>query len=155
MNDERPNRDRLHSSFIIHHSSFSLLEVMIVMSVMCVLIVISVPSFSRSIEQSHADIAGANLRAVWTAERLYWLEYRTYTDDLSELQSLGLLDPTITASATRYIYDVPSAATDTFSATATRTGSTRWSGAFTIDEDGMLSGTIHATGVPDIAPGFQ
>lgn len=134
---------------------FSLVEVILVLTVMGILLALSAPSFRRSMEQSRADIAGANLRAIWAAERLYWLEYRTYTDDLAELESLGLLDPTIVTAATRYVYGIPSAGSDAFTATATRTGSERWSGQFSIDQDGVLSGTIQSAGEPAITPGFQ
>ena len=133
----------------------SLIEVLLVVAITGILISMSVPSFHRSIEQTHADIAAANLRAVWAAERLYWLEYRSYTADLSVLESLGLLDPTIVSVRLRYVYAIPSAGSSTFRATATRTGSSRWSGQFTIGEDGVLSGAVRATGEPNIVPGFQ
>ncbi len=131
------------------------MELMIVLTVISILISFSASGFRRSIEQSHADIAGANLRAIWSAERLYWLEYRTYTSDLSELQSLGLIDPTVVAGTARYVYTIPAADGTTFTAAATRAGSTRWSGQFTVGEDGVLSGAVQATGEPDVVPGFQ
>jgi prepilin-type N-terminal cleavage/methylation domain-containing protein len=134
---------------------FSLLEVMVVLTMMGILISLSVPSFHRALEQSRADIAGANLRALWSAERLYWLEYRTYTADLSELQSLGLVDPTIVSAATPYLYAIHLADSTAFSATATRTGSERWSGEFAVDATGTVSGEVQAEGVADITPGFQ
>ena len=120
-----------------------------------VLISMSAPTFHRSIEQSWADIAGANLRAIWSAQRLYWLENRAYTSNLAELESLGLLDPTIISSTTRYVYAVSSADASTFRATATRTGSVRWTGQLAIDESGVVSGAIQAAGQPGIVPGFQ
>ena len=131
------------------------MEVMLVLVVIGVLVSMSAPSFHRTIEQSSADIAAANLRAIWSAQRLYWLENRTYTSDLSELESLGLLDPIIIAGTSRYAYAVPTADATTLTATATRTGSVRWTGQFTIDETGILSGTVQAPGQPAIVPGFQ
>lgn len=127
---------------------------MLVCTVMAILIAMAAPSFRRSMEHSRADIAGANLRAIWTAQRLYWLEYRTYAVQLSQLESLGLLDPTIVSATTRYVYAIPSADSSAFTATATRSGSVRWTGQFTIDQDGVLSGVVQATGQPDIEPGF-
>ena len=133
----------------------SLMEVMLVLTVMGILVTMSAPTFHRSLEQAHADIAGANLRAIWTAQRLYWLEHRRYADDLSELVSLGLLDPAILSVTTRYVYAVSSAGESDFCAAATRSGSARWTGQFTIDEDGLTAGAIQAAGEPDIVPGFQ
>ena len=125
------------------------------LTVMGILISMAAPSFHRSMEQSRADIAGANLRAVWAAQRLYWLEYRTYTNNLSELESLGLLDPTIVSATKPYEYSIVSADASTFVAKALRTQSQRWSGQFEIDQDGVTGGVISATGEPDIVPGFQ
>ncbi len=151
----RRPRTTHHSSLTTPARGFSLLEVMMVVTVMGILISLSVPSFHRALEQSRADIAGANLRALWSAERLYWLEYRTYTTDLSQLQSLGLVDPTIVSAATPYLYAIHFADSTAFSAMATRTGSGRWSGEFAIDATGTVSGVVQATGVADITPGFQ
>ena len=88
---------------------WTLVEVAVVLAVMGVLIAVGIPTFGRAVEQSRADLAAANLRAVWSAERLYWLENNTYTTDLSALQALGLLDPTVVTAATVYVYQVPSA----------------------------------------------
>jgi len=133
----------------------SLIEVILVLAVIGVFVSMSVPSFRRSMEQSRADIAGANLRAIWSAERIYWLEQRSYTADLSALQSAGLLDPTVVAGTPQYAYAVTSADASSFAATATRRGSTRWSGQFSISESGTISGFLQAAGEPQIVPGFQ
>lgn len=134
---------------------FSLVEVIVVLTVLSILVSMAAPSFRRSVEQARADVAGANLRAVWSAQRLYWLENRTYTANFSELESLGLIDPTIASATTIYVYAIASADSDSFSATATRTGSTLWSGQLSIDQTGVGSGVIQAAGYPDIVPGFQ
>jgi Tfp pilus assembly protein PilE len=131
------------------------MEVMIVVAIIAVLVSLSAPTFTRSMEQSHADIAGARLRAIWAAQRLYWLENRTYSTDLATLGSLGLLDPSFLSGGGRYTYSIVAADNDSFTAAAIRTGSARWSGQYTIDEQGDLSGTISAFGETDITPGFQ
>ncbi len=170
MNQLSPNPDiavRWYAAF--RRRGFSLIEVMVVMVVIVVLISMAAPSFHRSIEQSHADIAGANLRAIWTAQRLYWLDYRTYAgnlyllagkdpnpphDDLEDLREL--LDPAIVSDNDPYDYGIGSASTSSFTATATRSGSTIWSGVLSIDETGVIpqDDAITADGKDDIKPGF-
>jgi Tfp pilus assembly protein PilE len=153
---EYPARDKLRGGkrpFLRRGSSF--LELVLVVTVTAVLISLSVPSFHRALEQSRADLAGANLRAIWSAERLYWLEYRTYTIDMTALQSLGLLDPNILNSGAFYNYQVVSADANNFVAVATRVFNVRWNGAFSIDSTGVMSGVLQASGDPNIAPGFQ
>jgi hypothetical protein len=74
---------------------------------------------------------------------------------LASLQALGLLDPALLLATTGYVFAVPAADSTTFTATATRTDSARWSGAYTIDETGTLTGVVQALGEPDLRPGFQ
>jgi prepilin-type N-terminal cleavage/methylation domain-containing protein len=136
-------------------TGYSLVEVVVVVTVIAVLIAIAVPTYGVAIEQAQADMAAANLRAVWTAERVYWLENRTYTTDLSALESAGLLDSAIVTGSSSYSYQVSTADSSTFTASATRVGSQRWAGAFTIDQTGTVSGSLQASGMTPIVPGFQ
>ncbi len=136
-------------------TGISLVELLVCVTLIGIMTSMAVPSFRRAVDQSRADIATANLRAIWSAERCYWLEYRCYTSDLNLLRSMGLLDPTIVTSSSFYVYAIPSAETTSFTATATRTGGTRWTGAFTIDETGVVSGSVSASGEPTIVPGYQ
>ena len=93
--------------------------------------------------------------AIWSAERLYWLTNQQYSSDLTELQSLGLLDPTVVAGSNMYAYAIVVADSSTFQASAVRTGSSIWSGELTVDQTGAISGTITGFGQPNIQPGFQ
>lgn len=125
---------------------FSLVEILIVVTVMGILISMSVPSFQRAIETARADMASAQLRAVWSAQRLYWLENRTYASDLGTLRSAGLLDAGQPSTSGHYSYDVAVGGTGSFAssfvATATRNSGSSWSGAFSIAQDGTISGSI-------------
>src|SRR5579885_2267284 len=103
--------------------AWSLVEVVVVVTMMAILVSLSVPIFRRALEQAQADIAAANLRAVWSAERLYWLENHVYSSDLNELHGLGLLDSALLSSSSAYVYQLPSVSATTFTATATRSGS--------------------------------
>jgi type II secretory pathway pseudopilin PulG len=136
------------------------MELMVVLVIMGVLIGMSAPRFGRAIEQSRANLAVANLRAIWAAQRLYWLENCAYTDKLTQaspkgLFELGLLDPAIVSTTGDYTYTVPSADSNAFQAKATRVAGTGWTGWFTIDQNGTTDGSISATGQPNIIPGFQ
>ena len=51
----------------------TLVELTVVMLVVGVLASFGVPRFVHSLEQSRVDMAATNLRAIWTAQRLYWL----------------------------------------------------------------------------------
>ena len=56
----------------------TLVELTVVMFVMALLASIGVPRFVHSLEQARVDMAATNLRAIWTAQRLYWLKHQSY-----------------------------------------------------------------------------
>jgi len=121
-----------------------------------VLLTIGIPRFAQALEQSRADVAGANLRTIWSAQRLYWLENRTYAPDLNTLLSANLIDPSLPTTTAPYTYAVASSSENWFTATATRGGSPNWSGTFTIAADGTFSGSVQQSGQGvTIVPGFQ
>jgi type IV pilus assembly protein PilE len=127
-------------------------EVITVLTVISVLIVVATPSFTRTIEQAHADIAGANLHAVWSAQRCYWLEHREYAHKLDDLAEMDLLDRSIMDGTSRYTFRMKKADKDSFEAEAKRWNSNRWRGTFVIDETGEISGVVRADGEPAIEP---
>jgi prepilin-type N-terminal cleavage/methylation domain-containing protein len=147
--------------------AYSLVEMMVAIIVVGVLISMGVPRFQQSLEQARANVAAANLQAIWSAQRLYWLEYRTYATDLATLQTVttpsysSLIDPSLSTAVTPYTYDVSSPDSGlTFTATATRTpplhSSSSWSGSWTIDQNGDTSGSILNGGQPTlIVLGYQ
>ena len=146
---------------------YSLVEMMVAIIVVGVLISMGVPRFQLSLEQARANVAGANLQAIWSAQRLYWLENRAYAIDLTTLQTLTtpsfspLIDPSLCTAITPYTYEVTSPDNGiTFTATATRTSpphsSSGWSGDWTIDQNGLTGGSILQGGQPTtIVLGFQ
>ena len=119
---------------------YTLIEMSVVLIIMGIFITLAIPKFSRSLESAKADVAGANLRAIWTAERIYWLDNRNYTSSLAVLVSSNLLDPSIPTD-TSYTYLVTWADTATFTAAAQRASGVSWSGTITITQDGGLTGT--------------
>ena len=104
---------------------YSLVEMIVSIVVVGVLISMGVPRFQQSLEQARANVAGANLQAIWSAQRLYWLENRTYATNLAMLQSVTtpnfspLIDPSLCTAVTPYTYEVTSPDNgNTFTATA-------------------------------------
>ena len=135
---------------------YTLVEMLVALIVTGVLLSMGVPKFQQSLEQSRADVAGANLRSIWAAQRLYWLENRTYAPDLPTLLAANLIDPSLSTATAPYAYSIANASDSWFTATATRSGSTNWSGSFTIAADGTFSGSVQQSGQGvTIVPGFQ
>ena len=86
-----------------------------------VLLSLVVPSFVRVAEQNRVDAASQYLRSIWSAERIYWLENKTFTSSLSDLQALGLIDTKIAAGNDGYFnYSITDATSSTFTVDAVR-----------------------------------
>jgi prepilin-type N-terminal cleavage/methylation domain-containing protein len=64
----QPGRPRLGGPI---RSGYSLIEALVALVMMSVLVAMGVPRFQLSLEQSRANVAGANLRSIWSAQRLY------------------------------------------------------------------------------------
>ena len=136
-----------NSSCRSHRASpraFTLVELLVVITIIGVLAAMAAPSYQQAIKQSRADIAAANLRAIWAAQRLYWLEFHGYTDKLESqtapsvgLVDLDLLDPALFNSG-NYTYEMPSVADNTFTAMATSPDSDV---VITINESGAVQST--------------
>ena len=117
---------------------------MVTLTVIGILVTMTVPFYQRAIQQSRTNIAAANLRAIWAAQRIYWIEYQVYASDLSTLKSQGILDPNFDTSDTAFAYPPPTSSDYFalhFQATATPKNGT-WTGQYTLDETGKIDGAI-------------
>ena len=145
----------------------TLIELLIVLLVVGILASMGIPRFTRSLEQSRVDIAAANLRAIWTAQRLYWLKHQTYASSLTSLVSdpgnstqlvsdspdgENFLDPNVNSSTATYVCTVTSASTTDFTATAARSPSSSWTGALSIGSDGNVTGSVVDPGGSSYTP---
>ncbi|MDA1016265.1 MAG: prepilin-type N-terminal cleavage/methylation domain-containing protein [Planctomycetota bacterium] len=137
-----------------NRDAFTLVELMIVLTIMIVMLSFSMPSFHRTVQQTRTDSAAATLRTIWTAERIYWLNNRTYSATLTELDALDLIDPNTLAPLNGFVFAITNSSATTFTATATPTGTSKWSGQLTLNEQGVIGGSIQAAGETDILPGL-
>jgi len=135
---------------------FTLIEMIVVLVVIMVLAQYMVYPTQRALEQSRADIAVAGLRAIWTAQRLYYIENQTYASSVNALIAAGLLstrdfNQTSDDSTRHYYYMIDAGATGTtFTASAWRYDRrggalTPWNGNFSINQDGTVNGFVYLT----------
>jgi type II secretory pathway pseudopilin PulG len=126
--------------------AFTLVELCIAMVIICLMVTLAVPTFRLAVEQARADVASANLKTLWSAQRIYWLENRRFTSTLADLSALDLLDASIANSASNpkavYIYRISSASDSTFTAGALRNAGGVWAGEIQVDQDANITGTV-------------
>ena len=126
-------------------SGFTLLEVTIVLIIMCVILSFAMPRFQLTFENTRVDLAATGLKTIWTAERLYNTQNKTWAPDLATLSQAQLIDPYFTTQnndpKAPFLFSI--ALTDSgYSASATRQNSNLWNGSISINEQGQLSGDI-------------
>jgi prepilin-type N-terminal cleavage/methylation domain-containing protein len=142
----------IHGRRTIRRRGVTLLEMSISITVMGILLALTVPSFSRVREQNQVDGATQYLRSIWCAERVYWLENKTFTDSMADLKGLNLIDAKLMAQTGGYMYVISDATTASFTATATRTGSDHWTGTLQITQDGEVTGFVSDGGGSVLTP---
>ncbi len=131
---------------------FSLLEVILVMTIMGVLIALPVPRFQQALEQSKLDVAASHLRAIWAAERFYHLQHGRY-GTLEELRpgtgdENDLIEISLVSGTTYYAYTLSlSADSQSFVATATHPNNMIYTGIVTMDQTGQLTSMVAFDGL--------
>ena len=108
----------------------------------------ALPQFMRAVEKAKADVAIANLRAVWAAEQFYWVEYRSFTSDFDALNTYKLVPPDVMPAqqlATPpppYVYSVADYSATGFTIKAQRSVGSVLTDYFQIDQTGTVTGSI-------------
>jgi len=136
-------------------AGYTLIEMLVVCTILGILISYGVPQFQKSFELSRIDMATAHLESVWTAERIYKAQNGAFANSISLLQNY--LDASFatssctssscsSSSSCDFCFSIASASDTAFTANATRnTAKTkRWGGTIDITESGTVSGYIQA-----------
>jgi len=130
---------------------FSLVELMVALTIMAILAGVAVPRYQVTLEQAHLNFAASRLRCMATAQRLYFAENKTFAPSLATLVGENLLTSNLAQDSDTFTYIVASADDDGFEVTATRTASVAWSGTISIDQTGVMTGVV-TNGVRTLEP---
>jgi len=68
---------------------FTLIELMIVVSIIAFLSIVAVPNFFKFLAKAKRSEAYMNLSSIYTAQKTYWAEHGRYTDVLSGAGGAG------------------------------------------------------------------
>jgi prepilin-type N-terminal cleavage/methylation domain-containing protein len=133
-------------------AGITLVEVMLVVAVIGVIASRAAPHFHVALEQARVDAAAAGLRSLWVAERMWWLEERSFSDSADALVARRLLDEGLIAQTAPFDFTLLDADAGSFSARMVRSGSDEWAGTLLIDETGEITGTIQDTSGHHVSP---
>lgn len=131
--------------------ALTLIEVLTVAIIIGILAISALPLFTKTLETTRAKEAQVALRQIRTGQRIYRTGEEFYYPHYTDHPAAEINTATINRDLRLFLdarikrnwsYSVDANTSDTFSATATRTGSGRNSGEqITIDQDGNLAGT--------------
>jgi prepilin-type N-terminal cleavage/methylation domain-containing protein len=140
----------------VKRRGYTLMEMGVAIIIICILVSIATPMYSKAIEQAKLDSAAGNLKTVWSAQRAYWLKYHTFAADLATLENEDLISALLVETQTlpnaTYVYDIDSAGADSFIASAARNSSNSWNGEIQINELGQLTGSISKADGSTLSP---
>ena len=134
---------------------FTLIELMVVVVLIGILAAMAAPRFGKAVQQVKDNVAVTNLKAIWAAERYYWIQQpgsqvtrgqivtHLYAD-LPTLQSQNLIDSTLNNGNGPYTYTVVSNSnfTNDFTALATLNGGSTGFMISSLSVNGALSGQV-------------
>ena len=120
----------------------SLAELLIVMAITGVVFSLGIPRAQNAFETARVDHAGATLRSIWSAQRMHWLEARSYAETIEDLAEVDLIEPKLSVVKQPFEYEILAADDGSFVARAVRNGSTFHRGELRIDATGAITGRI-------------
>lgn len=115
-----------------HYKGFTLVEVLIVVMIIGILASIGIPQFAASIEKAKGGEARVYLGHIQTAEKIYYAEKETYTNNLSDLD--------LNLTQKYWSISITTPTSITFTATATRSGGTYSGQTIIMDQTSALTG---------------
>ncbi len=138
-------------TYIMHKSAktsagFTLLELLITVTIIGVFASYGVPRFAKVSEQSKVDMACTNMESIWTAQRLYKAKTGDFTDKITDLNDF--LDDsfifTINSEASNFSYSMSTPTTTTFEIYAERQNGHSWTGTIMLNSTGTFTGSVSA-----------
>lgn len=114
---------------------FTLIELFIAVIVLGITIALAVPIITKNIERSKTGEVIGNLNLIRMAEKDYFLEYATYTLNISDL---NIDDPNNIINRF-FNYTIPSANASDFTARATRTDGPYAGDYYEISKNGAIN----------------
>lgn len=137
-------------------AGFSLIELMVVISIIAFLAMISVPSFTKYLAKAKRAEVYLQLSSLYAAQKSYWAEHGRYSTQLHGQGGIGWQPEGYTGGGSGekfyYTYGFSGSEGQNYCTGRLGTASSCFGGAYA-DENGFLAfaaGDINKLGVPDI-----
>jgi type II secretory pathway pseudopilin PulG len=121
---------------------FTIHELLLVGTLIALMAMGGVPRALLAFETGRVDEASAGLLSVWRGQRMYWLENRSFANQLRDLTDGSYIDEAILDASEPFTFSIAFANDTSFTVNAARSGGVTWSGTISVNELGVLSGTL-------------
>ncbi len=136
---------------------FTLIELMVVVSIIAFLAVVSVPNFMRFLAKSKRAEVYMNLSAIYTAQKVHWAEHGSYSDVLIGQGGIGWQPDSYSGGGKGenfyYTYGFPGAEGRNYFTGKLDTSSSYLAGVASVGQHTFVAGAvadIMGNGKPDI-----
>lgn len=133
-------------------AGFSLVELVIVITIAGILMTFAVPKTSVTVENTHVNQGVAGMRSIWLAQRRYRMEYDRFAPSLKTLVQEGFAQKQVLEQEDPFSYKVRSTSNGKLTIMAERFGDSGWKGTLTLDEMGKIGGSVRDRGGRSVAP---
>jgi prepilin-type N-terminal cleavage/methylation domain-containing protein len=124
------------------NSGFSLMELILVLGIVGMLSTAAVPSFKVAVEETRVDRSVGELRSMWIAQRLHFLQAGRFADSLAELSKANLLPMGATGRTEGFAFKIQPDRRGELKMKARRVKDSSWSGEIYLDKNARLKGEI-------------
>ena len=123
-----------------------MIEILVVVIIISILATLAIVQYVKVVEKQHGRNAVSYLKAVRLAQVRYYMDNNSFADDIDELDLgyIGSSEDDFFQFSTS-----PSTDNDTFSATAVRINSNKYSGTIAINQDGDMTTTDEIYPIPE------
>ena len=107
---------KINVKFKGYKIGFTLTELLVVVIIIGIVATLALPMLVKTIEKAKLGEAGSNLNLIRTGEKIYFLEYATFTNDFTMLD----IENPNTPTGRYFDYTIPAANASDFTARAQR-----------------------------------
>lgn len=123
-------------------AGFSLFELLLVLTIVAMMSMAAVPSFTDANESARVQRGAAELESLWLSQRLYRLETGRFAPTVKELQRAQLLPGNQPGEIEGFRFLMNTDALGRPRLVARRDGNQQWAGELVLDSSGHLRGEL-------------
>ncbi len=147
-----PRRGAHSGRFAGSQQGFSLIELILVITMTGILMTFAIPKTTVTVENTHVNQGVAGMRSLWLAQRRFHMQYGYFAPTLKTLVEKGFAQQNLLEQRDPFRFEVQASGKSKLKIIATRNPSGSWRGRLTLNEMGELGGGVKDGGGHEVRP---